>query len=526
MTDLPHPTSTGGTGASTPVDVAAEAGQPSLPLAFLGHDLRAALADMRAGLGLLCDLNFPDTVQDTLRRCVASGEALTRLIDQSVLVCLGEAAPGLTQPEEIATDEFLTTLRRRWTLQALETGHRFQVIAGQDLPPRIVTDRTALDRILSNLIANALRHTPPCDVTLHLSQDQTAQQALCFELADGGPGFGAAQIDKLSQGQCISSVIARPGSGIGLQSVAFLVQALGGSIAFGNRPEGGAVIRISLPIARTSAMSERSTAPALPVPARSLKGLRVLVAEDSTALSSVLETQLTRLGAKVTTVADGQAAVQALASVRPMPEVLILDEEMPGMSGLQVLTWMASHLPAEDHPAVLALTCHASTSRIRALTEAGAVLVRSKPILDIREMEQTLRQVLATQAAQVSPDKPADPFPALRRLADIAGPDAAAELFLRLAEDLERARVGLVQAAQDGDTAALRQHSHVLIALAGTAGATALHDDAVLLNGLAHSGGAAERLKALAVAMNDGISDLLSAVQALAPEAGPFEGVP
>lgn len=511
------------------VEVAAAAGQPSLPLAYLGHDLRAALAEMRAGLSLLCELVFPDTVQDTLRRCVASGEALTRLIDQSVLVCLGEASPGLTQPSEIVTDELLATLQRRWALQAMSSGHRFELDAAPGLPPTFRMDRAALDRILSNLLTNALRHTPPGAVTLSLSKDQTGK-ALCIDLADRGPGFSSGQIDSLSQGLGAPAAAARPGGGLGLQSVAFLVQALGGHVAFGNGAAGGALIRLRLPLVSPEVGPQVSQSAAATqdglAPVGSLTGLRVLVAEDNLTLREVIAKQLNMLGAKVTEVADGQAAVQALSVSPSLAELLILDEEMPGQSGLDVLDWIGRHLPPNHRPAVLALTCHPSAERITALMQAGAALVRSKPILDVQELETILRETLAIRAGQPAPAPMAEPFPALRRLAEIAGPAAAEELFLRLGEDLERVRAGLARATKDGDANAIRQHSHVLIALAGTAGATVLHDDAVRLNGLAHAGGAPERLMALAAALDGGIGSLLGAVHDMTPQAHTTTGRP
>jgi hypothetical protein len=70
----------------------------------------------------------------------------------------------------------------------------------------------------------------------------------------------------------------------------------------------------------------------------------------------------------------------------------------------------------------------------------------------------------------------------LKDLARIAGLINAAELFARLDEDLQAARTGLIRAAALGDLAALRDHSHVLVALAGTAGEAELHDLAIRLN--------------------------------------------
>lgn len=101
----------------------------------------------------------------------------------------------------------------------------------------------------------------------------------------------------------------------------------------------------------------------------------------------------------------------------------------------------------------------------------------------------------------------------LRRLRALAGEAAAAELFARLNEDLAAARLGLRRAAALGDLGALRAHSHVAIALAGTAGAMALHADAVALNELANADMAADRLPALTLALDHGLAQLAQAVR-------------
>ena len=74
----------------------------------------------------------------------------------------------------------------------------------------------------------------------------------------------------------------------------------------------------------------------------------------------------------------------------------------------------------------------------------------------------------------------------LAQLARMAGPETAGELLQRLGEDLEAVRAGLRAAAGDpggiADLAALGRHSHVLIALAGTAGDSGLQGQAQDLN--------------------------------------------
>lgn len=102
---------------------------------------------------------------------------------------------------------------------------------------------------------------------------------------------------------------------------------------------------------------------------------------------------------------------------------------------------------------------------------------------------------------------------AVTRLLQLAGPDLAAELQRRLVDDL--ARVANCIAVAKGDFAALQAQSHVLIALAGTAGASALHANADRLHQMAIDRDA-KGLAALAPQVIDDTRALISAIAALA----------
>ena len=105
----------------------------------------------------------------------------------------------------------------------------------------------------------------------------------------------------------------------------------------------------------------------------------------------------------------------------------------------------------------------------------------------------------------------------LQDLMRMAGP-AAAELFARLEEDLLTARSGLGRAGL-GDLVALRDHSHVLMALAGTAGEAELHDAALRLNQMAQAAQPdLEMLQALVGQIDSRIGALVARVQQMAGE--------
>jgi len=496
--------------------------------ALLGHDLRAALAEMRNCLQLVQEAGVPAHLQEPLARCRTVGEAVSRLIDQSVLVCLGQASAASTSLSVVQTDEYLTDLHQRWTGRCAETGHSFHLHMVGELPDSFLADRAALDRVVGNLVSNAQTHTPPGPIRLTFKISDI--DLLLIVVEDDGPGFPDAFLAELETHFALPPEARRPGGGLGLQSVKHLVAAMGGHSYARNKTTGGAEIGICLPLPplvpppATGRETDDAQAPLAVLP--DLQGTAILCADDSATSREVVGLLARRLKAEIRAVPDGLAAMAALQEPGYQPDILILDDEMPGASGIDVLHWLRGQTSALRDLPVLALTSHIGKAEIDALYTAGASEVLTKPVLLPTELGRAIARAQGRapapprQQAHKESVASGDGFDlsVLQRLSQIAGPEASAELFQRMEEDLLSARDGLAKASVAGDLAAIRAHSHVIIALAGTAGAAALHDDAVTLNGMAHANAPTERIIALAKRLDGTIFRLAQAVRGMAAE--------
>jgi len=79
-------------------------------------------------------------------------------------------------------------------------------------------------------------------------------QDLIIDVTDDGPGFPPEMLDRL--GKPYQSSKGRPGSGLGLFLVVNVARTLGGSVAARNRPQGGAVVTLTLPLAAVALETE------------------------------------------------------------------------------------------------------------------------------------------------------------------------------------------------------------------------------------------------------------------------------
>src|SRR5581483_7859133 len=210
------------------------------------HELRTPITSIRMGLGLLGEkLAFPpgsrdaelyDTIQQELTRMVA---LLTDLLDLSRL------RAGAHTMERVPTDiaGVLLDARTRFQLAAEQAKIVLDTQIEDDLP-RLSLSRTAFDRVLDNLIGNALRHTP-AGGGIKLSAHR-ADKCVAIEVEDTGPGIPYAQQALIFQ-PFVQVGNKRGGAGLGLAICKEIVQQHGGGIRVSSMPKQGTTFTIVLP---------------------------------------------------------------------------------------------------------------------------------------------------------------------------------------------------------------------------------------------------------------------------------------
>jgi len=168
-------------------------------------------------------------MQTQIQRC--------KSIVSGILLSAGEARGESSVRTTINT--FLDALVTEWRHSRPVAEFEFANRIGHDLP--VVSDE-ALKQTICNVLDNALEASP---AWLRL-EARTEEGALVIEVTDSGPGFPEAMLNNF--GKPYQSSKGRAGGGLGLFLVVNVARTLGGKVAAHNRPEGGAVVRISLPL--------------------------------------------------------------------------------------------------------------------------------------------------------------------------------------------------------------------------------------------------------------------------------------
>jgi len=230
---------------------ALEAGRRDL-ITAVSHDLRTPLATTRAMVEALADgvVSEPADVQRYLGLILQETHHLSRLIDD--LFALSQIDAGAVRLRCLPIDvaELVSETVAAYQAPALESGIRLEeAVVGLD-SARIEADPEQLQRVLRNLLDNALRHTPTGGLVR--VDASTTPSSVMLSVNDSGPGVPSSELerifDRFYRGEPSRHREDGGGSGLGLAIARGLVQAHHGRIWAEPSPLGGVSVRLSLPV--------------------------------------------------------------------------------------------------------------------------------------------------------------------------------------------------------------------------------------------------------------------------------------
>ncbi|RQX06035.1 two-component sensor histidine kinase [Micromonospora arida] len=231
-------------------------------LLSVSHELRTPLTAIRGYAEALADgvLGADDTV-DTGRTMLAEAQHLDRLIGDLLALARLEAADFPLEPVPVDLTQLAVDAEPTWSGRCAAVGVPFRVeTPGQPVPA--YTDPGRIRQVVDGLLENALRVVPPGSPVVLAVRPAGADPAHggVLEVRDGGPGFTDDDLAVAFERGALHERyrgVRKVGSGLGLALAAGLVRRLGGEIAAGHAPEGGAAFTVRLPgdpyLTRTSA---------------------------------------------------------------------------------------------------------------------------------------------------------------------------------------------------------------------------------------------------------------------------------
>ncbi len=300
--------------------------------AAASHDLRQPLHALCLYIGSLQRHVKSDEAEHILKCANMSADSLSALLDSLLDISRLDAGITAVNKDEFEVADLLSRLHDRFLPEVEEKGLKF-ILHTDD--SRVFTDEQLLDRMLQNLISNAVAYTQSGQIELCC---QRAGDEVLIIVSDTGHGIPSEEHDVVFDEfyRVAGSVRDRDrGLGLGLSIVKRLGDLLEASIALESREDVGTTITIKLPVANKLALAADTNTtdtefnqvkpqPGIP------DNLRVLVIDDvddvreSTAL--LLETK----GCVVNSVASAEAATLLCSTKEFEPEVVVSDYRLNG----------------------------------------------------------------------------------------------------------------------------------------------------------------------------------------------------
>jgi heavy metal sensor kinase len=217
-------------------------------IADAGHELRTPLAILRTELELAGRPGrSPAELADAVAAAAGESQRLAELAEDLLLLARRDHGHPLLQLRPTPLAPVVRASAEAASARAAARGVELRV--GVDTDETVTADPRRVRQALDNLLDNALRFAPPgsaVDVGVHRNGE-----AAVIEVADRGPGFPEGFLPHaFERFRRADEARARPdgGTGLGLAIVAAIAQAHGGGASAANRPDGGAQVRLELPV--------------------------------------------------------------------------------------------------------------------------------------------------------------------------------------------------------------------------------------------------------------------------------------
>ena len=365
-------------------------------LATMSHEIRTPMNGVLGMAQLLQRDETNPAQKERLAVLIDSGEYLLSILNDILDVSKIDAGrlDILPAPEDLRL--FLERLVGFWGPRADEKGVALVLDLKAGLPDFVLIDALRLRQVLFNLVGNALKFTDSGSVSVVANAMPNGEGAVLLHIAVSDTGIGIAPqhlpqlFTRFTQGD-ESEMRKFGGTGLGLSIAKQLVELMGGKIGAESEPARGSTFHIRIPLALASG-------PALSRPvdlgddAEPVGGLQILAVDDNAVNLLVLDQLLASFGHEVTKAASGAEALERMGE-RPF-DLVLLDIQMPGMTGVEVLQRLrADDGPNRDAP-VVALTADVTSGGRQRYLELGFTEHSSKPI-QIQELMDSIGRAMA-----------------------------------------------------------------------------------------------------------------------------------
>jgi len=383
-------------------------------LSSMSHELRTPLnAILGFGQLLKIDLQGPlsgkrisredqEEQIDQIEHILKAGDHLLQLISEILELSHIESGTMALNIEDVLIADVLKDCRSLMSVIARDNGIDILIVDDELDRINARVDYSRFKQVLINLIANAIKYNRPNGKVI-ISAEQITGNMLRLAIADTGYGIPSHNLDQLFKpfSRLGAEKGTIEGTGIGLVVCKDLIEMMGGTIGVDSTENKGSTFWVEVPIATPRDNSSVATSEPAAISEKVFPHVKgtLLYVEDTQTNIRLMESIVSQIEGLTMVIAQtGKEAVQLALVTKP--DIIILDINLPDMSGIEVLKELRSHDKTRDIPA-LAMSAAATKEDVDKGMNAGFLQYLTKPI-EIFEVVEAINVAMRTSFSDES----------------------------------------------------------------------------------------------------------------------------
>ena len=360
-------------------------------LASASHDLRQPMHTIGLLVALLRNRDGAPEQNNIIEKIHSATQAMENLF--TGLLDISKLDAGMVKPEidDFAVADVLDSVRVNFTPPAEEKGLQLRIVRCSAV---VKSDAVILERIVANLVANAVRYTKSGRILVGCRRKGNS---LVVQVCDTGIGIPAERLGEIFQEFVQLDNPERDrtkGLGLGLSIVKRSADLLGHAIAVRSRPGKGSCFSIT--VARGTSIAAPEPTPAEGTQARqrfALNGLFIVVIDDEQDIRFAMQSVFEQWGCHVLSASSAQDAVDLLRNHLRTPDLIISDYRLrDNQNGIHAVNAVRVALEEKDLPAII-ITGDIAATELRQVVELGLPLAH-KPI-SAEQLRQLIEETMA-----------------------------------------------------------------------------------------------------------------------------------
>lgn len=347
-------------------------------LSSMSHELRTPLNAILGFTQILeMNENLSDLQIDSIREILKAGTHLRNLINEVLDLASIESGRIPLSLEGVDASELLRNCIQ--LVHPLAESNQLSITL--EIPDDIVVlaDHQRLKQVVLNLLSNAIKYNKPSGkVTISATSDD---EIVTLSITDTGAGISAEQIKELfkpftrlkAEQQLIE------GTGIGLVITRKLTEAMGGTITVQSEPDQGSCFQITLPVTDLNLQPDTTATEIKFSHLIARKGQRNILYIDDNPVNLKLVSRILEKLRNIHLVTIHSPEIGIEFALTNKPDLIMLDINLPGMNGYEVLKILQSHLQLRHVP-VIAISANAMPRDIERGVTAGFADYLTKPL--------------------------------------------------------------------------------------------------------------------------------------------------